>query len=260
MYEDIVKNKKYRSLDPSLVKEAIADYFKRNPSHTKFLERKRSKKYKEIVKKIRGELHKAYGSFQDDKSKRDSFLKAKNYDAVLNTSVSAKERLPFYTQLYKDIFSLTGEPKIILDLGAGLNPVSYSYMGLSSVTYYSYDINTDDVDFLNRFFKIANVDGKASILNLRKMSLVKKLPSADVCFMFKVLDPLEKKGHTLSERIIMSVPAKYIIVSFATKTLSGNKMKHPYRGWIERMLERIGYSYKKILTENEVYYVIEKMD
>ena len=86
-----------------------------------------------------------------------------------------------------------------------------------------------------------------------------KIPKADVCFMFKLIDPLERgKGHKLSEEIIKNLKSKYIIASFASKTISHKPMKYPYRGWIERMLDRLQYKWEKINTASEVYYIIQK--
>jgi len=77
--------------------------------------------------------------------------------------------------------------------------------------------------------------------------------------LFKVLDPLEQgKGHKLSEVLIKAIPAKWIVVSFATKTVAGKPMRHPERGWIERMLDRIGYKFSKFKTSNELFYIIQK--
>ena len=89
----------------------------------------------------------------------------------------------------------------------------------------------------------------------------KKIPKADIVFMFKFLDPIEKaygKGHKLAEEIIQCVKAMYVVASFAKKTLSGKTMRHSYRGWIERMLDRLERRYWKIETGKEIYYVIKK--
>ena len=42
---------------------------------------------------------------------------------------------------------------------------------------------------------------------------------------------------------------EYIVASFPTKTISGKKMNYPRRGWIEKMLKRIGYEFS-IIKEN----------
>jgi 16S rRNA (guanine(1405)-N(7))-methyltransferase len=265
----IKKSKKYNSISEDLIKEEIKKYFKINPKDKKHLTKIKSKKYKEIVKAIKSKLHLIYGSFQKDKEKRDSFLKKiygindyKNHDEILSTSVSSKERLKEYQNIYKKIFKITGRPKKIIDLGCGLNPVSYPYMGLNGINYYAYDIDKEDCDFLNKYFRLmkeyTHLKAKAFVTNLRKISEIKKIPRAEVCFMFKFLDVIEEKGHKLSEEIIKTLNCNYLVISFSTKTVSGKKMKYPHRGWIERMLERINLKYEKISLSNEVFYIISK--
>ena len=36
-------------------------------------------------------------------------------------------------------------------------------------------------------------------------------------------------------------------------------MKHAYRGWLERLLERLGYEFKIIKEKNEIFYVVKKI-
>ncbi len=257
----IRKNKKYQSISEDIINQEIRRYFKTNPKHIKFLDKQKSKKFKKIVREIRAKLHLIYGSFQTkNKEKREVYLKNKEFDKILGTSISSKERLKDYKKLYSNIFKITGKPNVILDLGCGLNPVSYKYMNLKSLKYYAYDIDKDDINFLNKYFSLIKdkLDGKAYVKDLSSIDVIKKLPKADICFMFKLLDPLEKgKGHKLSEEIITSLNCKYIVVSFSTKTVSGKPMKHPYRGWIERMLNRINLKFKKISLENEIFYIVK---
>ena len=135
-------------------------------------------------------------------------------------------------------------------------------MGLNGINYYAYDIDKEDCDFLNKYFILmknyTKLKGKSFVMNLKKISEIKKLPRADVCFMFKFLDVIEQKGHKLAEEIIKTLNCKYMVISFSTKTVSGKNMKHPYRGWIEKMLERINLNFEKISIDNEVFYVVKK--
>ncbi|TKJ17606.1 hypothetical protein CEE44_03670 [Candidatus Woesearchaeota archaeon B3_Woes] len=264
----VKKNKKYGFISKELIREEILRYFRINPKSVRFLDHEKSDKFKGIVKSIRAKLHLVYGSFQTkSKDKRKAFLKEikgkddyKTHDKILSGSVSSSERLKDYKKLYKDIFKITGNPKKILDLGCGLNPVSYPYMGLDELSYSAYDIDREDCDFLNKYFilmkQYSKLKGKVYVGNLKNS--FRKLPKADVCFMFKFLDPLEEKGHKLSEEIIKSLDCKYIIVSFSTKTISGRRMRYPYRGWIEKMLNRINLEFDRFNLENEVFYIIHK--
>ena len=72
-------------------------------------------------------------------------------------------------------------------------------------------------------------------------------------------DVLDKgKGHKTSEEIIKAIPAKFVVVSFATLTISGKKMNYPRRGWIELMCKRLGYEFKLLEFSNELFYVVMK--
>ena len=267
---NIKKNKKYKYIDDSLVKQEITKYLNANPNLIKFLDKEKSEKFKNIVKAVRAKLHLIHSSFKTSKTNIDQYLTklrtAKNkeylemHDKILETSISAKERLKHYKGLYKKIFAITKKPKTIIDLGCGLNPISYPYMNIKNLNYYAFDINTKDIGFLNNYFKIMKnkgLNGKAKILNLKNTN-ISKLPKADICLMLKLLDPLEAKGHKLSETLITKLNTKHIVVSFATKTVTGRQMNYPYRGWIERMLNRINLKFNKITIENEVFYVIKK--
>jgi 16S rRNA (guanine(1405)-N(7))-methyltransferase len=172
---------------------------------------------------------------------------------------STKERLPVYSEIYQRIFHITGNPKSILDLGCGLNPLSYKYMKIKPA-YCAIDISSNITNVVNDFFSKNKIRGKALIMNLREIRTKKlPLPKADVCFMFKLLDSIEiEKGHKLAEQLIKSVSCKWLAISFSTKTLSGKKMRHPYRGWIEQLCRRLGYFYEILETENEVFYLVRK--
>ena len=97
-------------------------------------------------------------------------------------------------------------------------------------------------------------------MNLREIKNKKlELPKADICFMLKLLDSIEmEKGHRLAERLIKAVPCKWIAASFSTKTISGKKMRHPYRGWVGQLCRRLGYFYEILEFESEIFYLIRK--
>ena len=135
-------------------------------------------------------------------------------------------------------------------------------MGLGGLNYYAYDIDKADMSFINEYFYTMKdkISGKAETINLASISEeeIQKLPKVDVCFMFKLADVLDRKNHKQSEKIITNLNSKYIVVSFAKKTITGKNMNFPYRGWIERMLERVGLKFEKIEFETEVFYIIKR--
>jgi len=250
--KEIKSSKKYASLSDEIILEEIKEYIKSNPDYELY-------KDKKILKDVKGLLHDRYGRFQTTKkNKREKALAEGDIVGILKTNRSTKERLNDYDWLYDKIFEITGNPKVIVDLGGGINACSYRFMKVRA-RYLSYDIDEKDKDFLNRFFKKNKINGEAEVKDISKIGNIKKLPKADVCFMFKIIDPLEKgKGHKLSEEIINALKCKFIVISFAVQTLSGKKMRYAYRGWFEKMLKRNGFRYKKLEGNSEVYYVVGK--
>jgi 16S rRNA (guanine(1405)-N(7))-methyltransferase len=250
-----IKSKRYSTISDDIIIQEI----------DLFLRKKPKAKDKEIIKEVKKRLHKIRGSYQIKKiKKRDKLLEQlrKNKDSlmlhkkILETNLSTKERLKSYKKLYRRIFQITGEPKTILDIGSGINPISYPFLR-TEPEYIAIEIDKEEVDFINEYFRIENIKGRSILMNINEKNL-EKLPKSDVCFLFKVLDPLEKKGHKFSELLVKSIKAEYLVVSFPTKTISNKKMNYPRRGWFERMLNRIGYNFKLIKTANELYYVVKK--
>ena len=267
--------KELRNLDDAFVKKKIEDLFKVHPEVKKKFENKnsfkefiRSKEYSFLMKTIRGELREIYGVFVLDKKEEriDLFLKLEkkptieNYNKMLKLHKSTKERLPYYEEIYKKIFEITGKPKSILDLACGLNPLSYVYLNCKP-KYIATELAGDDCLFLEEYFKRLKIDGMSfafDLLSKNSVSMLKKL-KADVCFMFKTLDSLETIERNISEKLIKAVNCKWLVVSFPTISIGGKKsIKQERRGWLEKMLERLKLKYEKFSVPNEVFYVIKK--
>ncbi len=164
--------------------------------------------------------------------------------------LSVKERIEVYPILRELITQVN--PKSILDLGCGLNPL---FLAKPGIKYYAYDIQADDINEINNYFRKNNIEGKARVADITTYDF----PNADICLLLKVLDIMDTHGkHKQSEILLKRIPSKYIIASFSTKTLSGRPMNHPQRGWIERLCTRLGYRFERRITTNEIFYLIEK--
>lgn len=260
----VKQNKKYSSIADEIIKNEIANYLKKNPNIKAI--------NKQIIKDIRKNLHKSYASFQTKKKNKindylEELKKDKNDGKItknlLSITLSTKERLDDYENIYKQIFKITGKPNTILDLGCGFNPFSYPLMNLDKLTYYCYEINKKDIDYLNEYFKIMEqngLNGTAAILDLKDLRQIFKMPSSDIVFLWKVIDILDKENHKLSEELIKQLIKKtrFIVASFATKTLTRKQMNYPNRKWFELMLSRNNLEFSLIKTDNELFYVITK--
>jgi 16S rRNA (guanine(1405)-N(7))-methyltransferase len=260
---EIKKNKKYSTLADEIVIEEIKEYLEKNKEVNDI--------NRQSIKEIRKSLHRLYSSYiRGKKSKKTKLLDElkDNPDdpelikKILSTSLSSKERLKDYKDIYKQIFILTGKPKSILDLGCGLNPLSFIFMDLDCLEYHAYDIDTEDIGLLNNFFKTMKdrgLNGSASILNIKNLKDVLNLPRADMVFLWKIIDLINTKNDKPGEELIKILMKKtdHLVVSFSTKTLSGKNMFLPRRKGFEMMLKRIGLSFDYIKFSNEIFYVIK---
>lgn len=261
MYRDfLVKKiklkKELQGIADEVVEKVLSSFLQRNPklerkiSESKNLEK--SSAVEECIKNIRALLRRASGSFEIDNKDRENLIEQNKIQEVLATHSSTKERYEFYNEIYDKIFAIAGKPNTVLDLGCGLNPLSFPN---KETIYYACDINKDNLKLVKKYFEKNKIRGKVFLCDLTQ-SL--NLPKTDVCFLFKVLDIIETKGHKLAEKIITQLSCKYVVVSFATKTLSGKKMNNPKRIWFEKMLGRLNLKWNKFEVENEMFYIVEK--
>jgi len=265
--ENIKTSKKYKHIAEEIIVQEINSYLKKNPQHERYKDEK-------ILKEIKASLYKKNASFSKNPNQALKLMQElektpENEELIrkiLETNKSGRERLDFYPLIYKKIFENIGKPNKIIDLGGGLNAFSlvFSKFDLKNLEYYSYDINERDSELVNRFLKLEKIGGKAEILDLSRIENYNRLEKAEVCFMFKFIDTIErdKKGHKFAEEIIKFIlnnKTRFIVASFSTRTLGGKNMNFPYRGWIERMLERNKMNFDILKFENEIFYIISKV-
>ena len=230
--------------------------------------------FKLTIKLVRTKLRRIHGLFRTENIKIDGLVcEYLNYPTkekliqILNSHSSTKERIDFYPQLYQKIFAITGKPESIIDLGCGINPFSISMMGLvglKRVRYFAYDLDEEEIGNLKRYFEhLHNLNkqfqGETEILDFNHTEKLTHLKKADLGLLFKITDIIDRgKGHKKSEEVIKAIPAKDLVVSFPTLTMSGRRMNHHRRGWIELMCKRLGYEFKVLEFSNEIFYVMEK--
>jgi hypothetical protein len=211
---------------------------------------------------VRKILREVYGAFKKKEfHKREIILdeiKSLNdiekHIKILKLHRSTSERLPYYFEIYGNILENTDKIDSLLDLGAGLNPFSMPFMHFKVKKYYAIEITEEDVEFINRYFKRLNIDGHAFVKDLTK---VDNLPKVDVCFMFKLVDTLESLKKDVTKELLSKIKCRWLIVSFATKSLGGKKTISKKRSvWFKRLIK--DYNYKTFEVENEFFYIIKK--
>lgn len=286
LLKDIKKKKELQNLSEDFIREQLSQFLQQDRKAATFLAdtySRRSVRYKSIIKQLRARLRKWYGLYRrsEDSQRLHELVEMlverkggrKVIDqalirTILATNSSTRERLPCYEELYEQLFKITGRPRSIIDLGCGINPFSIPLLPApwpgQKLTYQAFDLNEDEIALLQEFFEHLhsldrNFKGSAKVLDALHFAALLDLKKVDICFLFKMTDVLDRgKGHTATEAVIHSVPARWVVVSFPTKTMSGKRMTAPKRNWMDWLCRRRGYQYTLLEFKNELFYVVKK--
>ncbi len=244
----IKQKKELKGIANKIIEDELNNYLTK---HKLNLINPAKKEIKIIIKDIRSKLRTAVGMFQTSNKNRALLLENNKISELLKTHYSTAERFDFYPYLKKIIKKLNINS--IIDLGCGLNPLA---LAEKNVDYCALDINEEDLSLVKKYFEKNSINGRVIICDLRK--LPENIPKADLAIIFKVLDIIEKSNYKLAEKIIQNAGAKYILVSFATRTISGKPMVFKRRKWLEYIIKRLNYPYNTFNSNNEIFYLINK--
>ncbi len=277
MIELVAKIKEKKEL-ASLDDEYVLEHIQKNltPKIKKKLESAkdieqfaRSKEYDELRSAVRKTLRQTYGVFSHEHDNKQELLQKLVNDEqaireLLNLHQSTQERLPYYTKFYRELFAITGCHPRILDIGCGLNPISYPFMKCNA-RIACCDVSSADMEFLNTYFETMGIDGfaySADALDDKKIDDIIEKEKPEMIFLLKVADTLETLKRHSSKKLIARLAEKlsvaWIIVSFPLVSLSGGKRIHDNRrSWFENFLTKAEWEVQTIELPNEKVYVIK---
>lgn len=272
LVNEIKRKRILRNIDDIFVRKMVEDYLKEHSNIRAVLEKhpkpEKSREFKVLLKSIRRELHEVYGVFSLGNKRerlldnlRDHLKSSGRLDEgaieihkkILLTHRSTRERIFDYKKVYKKIFEAT-EPKSILDISCGMNPFSYPFMGLGRVDYIATELTERDCNFIKEYFSTmkdcSGLNGRVIKVDLL---VTKRFPKTDICFLFKVLDSLERLKKNASHELLKKIKSELIIVSFPTKTLSGKKLDKKRLAWFNKLAR----DFETFETGNEIFYIIK---
>jgi 16S rRNA (guanine(1405)-N(7))-methyltransferase len=146
-----------------------------------------------------------------------------------------------------------------MDVACGFHPLSIPWMPLPvRAEYYAYDIYNDMIDFLNRFFALLeSVDGHAEALDVLQ-GIPKK--QVDLAFMLDTIPCLEQVDESAGFRILNSIDADYVLVSFPAHTLGGREkdMRRHYEARFCQMTQGTRWKIEKLEFPSELAFLIKK--
>lgn len=250
LIQKIKEKKELRGVADDVVNRALEDYVKKYKIDLTKISKSDSKV---IIKATRSELRLLTGRYQRSVKRNELAFDNESINKMLMTHSSTAERMDFYPKLREIINKL--KIHSILDLGCGLNPIA---LAEKKYEYFASDIKEDELKIIEAYFNNKKIKGKAFSYDLRTDA--KKLPSADLCIMLKVLDIIaktKKDRAVLVESLLRSIQCNYFLISFSTKKLSGKRMNYPKREWFERILAKLNLEAQKTEIENELFYLIK---
>ncbi|MCS7057175.1 MAG: hypothetical protein NZM18_13485 [Thermoflexales bacterium] len=178
--------------------------------------------------------------------------------SIMTHHASTRERLPILDAFYARVLAGLGPLRSVLDLACGLNPLSLPWMPLApGATYHAVDIYEDLARFLQAALAALGVTGSAEARDI-----IADCPTdeADVALLLKALPCLEQLDRASGLAILDTINARYVIVSFPTRTVGGRNigMREHYAARFEAMIAHRPWRVERIEFTGELVYRIAK--
>jgi 16S rRNA (guanine(1405)-N(7))-methyltransferase len=260
MVDKILQSPKYRSF--GIPRETVIELLRRE------FDKKRTKK--EAVKITRQKLHNIIAPYLGDPDYQqagEALLKAYQDGGdpslkevcvhLLEAHASTRERIPILSEFYKQIFTFTGQPDIILDLACGMHPFGFPWMGLPvSTRYYAYDIHQPRIDLINDFF---NLLGMRSLAFAHDILIRPPTVRADVALIFKEAHRFEQRRRGANLPLWKALNVRYLLISLPTSSLSGkHDLTERQRNLVYGILGDMPWRISELEFENEIVFCVEK--
>lgn len=254
----VLASRKYRAVAPNLVQTLAAQ------------ELAKGRSLRQAIKAVKNQLHQSAGAYQAPAMHYEQWLaklgqayasgdpaaQEETLERILAAHASTRERLPFLAAFYRDIFAHLPPVESVLDAACGLNPLARPWMPLSpTVRYDAFDIYQDQIDFINRFFHLAGLAGRAEVRDA-----LHEFPQAryDVVFLLKTLPCLEQMDRTAGSRLLDQVQARCVVISFPRRSLGGRAkgMESHYAARFAALWQGRSGPVQRIDFPNEMVFVV----
>ena len=227
---------------------------------------------KETIHQVRSRLHQISSAFFPDKTRIEAWSAqlavlppeihhptAINFcRQILTEHHSTAERLPFVEDFYAQLAGLFSESSRILDLGCGLNSLSYCWFPQKKISCYeAVDIHADLAVFLNLYFSHFQIPGQA--VN-HDVFTYRGTGNYDIAFLLKLIPVLEHQNKKELIPWLASIPASNLVISYPIRSLGGrNKgMQAQYSGKFHGLAAELNWHYREISFPNEIVYIVDR--
>lgn len=257
LLDAVLKSPKYHHVHPGFIERIGAS------------ELAKGLKLRAAVKATKNKLHQVGGAYFTTKFGYDLWFRALKESAnephiqkvacreILMLHASTQERLPILDEFYEKIFSELPRVNSILDVACGLNPLTIPWMPLEKgARYYACDIYQDMVAFLDRSIPLFGVEGGAEVCDV-----IASPPdqSVDLALILKAIPCLEQVDKDAGTRLLDSINARHIVVSYPVSSLGGRAkgMAENYEASFMGLVEGRGWEVKKLLFDTELVFIVK---
>ncbi len=226
----------------------------------------------DAVKRTKRSLHEIYGAYLPGSAPQYGGMLRKLRAAaadgdealrtalrsVLSVHASTRERLPYLTEFYDQVFAAVPPPGTVRDLACGLNPLAAPWMHLPPhTTYLASDIDIRQVEFLDEALDLLGVPHRAEVLDLIGGPLGEP---ADVTLLLKTVPCVERQQAGAGWALLDAVNSPTVVVTFPTKSLGQRSkgMFQTYSTAFEEYAAGRPWRHRRIEIPNELAYVICK--
>jgi 16S rRNA (guanine(1405)-N(7))-methyltransferase len=260
LIEAVLASSKYKSIDIDFIRYIGTQ------------ELSKHRNLKEAIKSTKNKLHQVGGAYQTGTLRYSVWLdelkfakRSGNEKQVLETCQwimqyhsSTRERLPILEQFYSTIFAHLPSVNSVIDIACGLNPLAIPWMRLDEhVQYFTYDIYQDMIDFLNESLTLMPVRGIGEVRDVIRSCPTQKV---DVAFILKAIPCLEQVDKSAGLRIIETINADHLVISFPAHSLGGkNKGMIPnYESRFYKQVAHKPWSIQRFEFPGELVFLVSK--
>lgn len=261
LVEAVQSTAKYAAIDPGLVRSLVEQ------------ELAKGRSTKETVKAVRNKLHQIGSAYQEKPidyaqlSRRlaamPNELRCPEMQAfcleAMRNHTSTRERLGFLESFYGEPLAGIGPIQSLLDLACGLNPLALSWMPLAPDAQIEVcDIYADMTGFLNAFFAHTAVNGRAY-----SCDLLHHIPERPVqlALLLKTIPCLEQVDKTIGKRLLLTIQAEHILLSFPVHSLGGRGkgMRQNYGQHFQEMTAELPWKVTRFDFPGELLFRLSRL-
>jgi 16S rRNA (guanine(1405)-N(7))-methyltransferase len=179
--------------------------------------------------------------------------------AIMRQHASTRERLPILEEFYTTTLAGIAPVHRLLDVACGFNPLAIPWMPLApDAEYYACDIYEDLIAFLDEILTLVGVRGRAEVADVTAW-LPPTLP-VDVALLLKSLPCLEQTDRSASLRLLETIPAAHLLVSFPVRSLGGRQkgMVAHYEAQFRELIAGKSWPIQRFEFATELAFLVRK--